>query len=70
MPEPKELGPAQPRIDAGRAELDETAERLSKKPPAAGPHADKSLINEDATPGTGMLPEPNVDENDPVAPSS
>lgn len=24
--------------------------------PAAGPHADPSLINEDATPGTGALP--------------
>ena len=25
--------------------------------PAAGPHADPSLVNEDATPGTGALPE-------------
>jgi len=26
--------------------------------PAAGPHADPSLINPDATPGTGALPAP------------
>jgi hypothetical protein len=25
--------------------------------PAAGPHADPSLVNEDSTPGTGALPE-------------
>ena len=68
MPEPKELGPAQPRVDAGHSEMKEKLR--DPNPPAAGPHADKSLINEDATPGTGMLPEPNVDENDPVAPSS
>jgi hypothetical protein len=27
-----------------------------ERPPAAGPHADPSLINPDATPGTGALP--------------
>ena len=34
------------------------APRRSKAPPppAAGPHADPSLINPDATPGTGALP--------------
>lgn len=26
--------------------------------PAAGPHAKPELTNEDATPGTGMLPDP------------
>lgn len=68
MPLPKELGPAQPRVDAGHSELKNTGE--GKGVPPAGPHGEKSLVNEDATPGTGMLPEPNVDENDPIAPSS
>ena len=30
--------------------------RDPKKPPPAGPHADPSLINPDATPGAGTLP--------------
>lgn len=65
MPLPKELGPAQPRIDAGHSELEKTP--ADAGPPPAGPHADKSLINEDATPGTGMLPDPSPgNEADPA----
>jgi hypothetical protein len=32
-------------------------------PPAAGPHADPSLINPDATPGTGALPPAGENED-------
>jgi hypothetical protein len=32
-------------------------------PPAAGPHADPSLINPDATPGTGALPAAGENED-------
>lgn len=56
MPLPKELGPAQPRVNAGHSEL-EGSEKPAAMPPA-GPHADKSLINEDLTPGAGTLPDP------------
>jgi hypothetical protein len=36
--------------------------------PAAGPHAKPELTNEMATPGAGMLPDPNAPEDDQQAP--
>jgi hypothetical protein len=37
------------RADAGAKPAD--------APPSAGPHAESALVNPDATPGTGALPE-------------
>jgi hypothetical protein len=39
----------------------------SEPAPAAGPHADPALTNEDATPGSGYLPSPG-DEKDAESP--
>ena len=33
------------------------------KAPPAGPHADPALVNPDATPGSGYLPEPSADDD-------
>ena len=44
-----------------------TAREAGKTTPSGGPHAKPQLTNEDATPGTGMLPS----EDDPnIQPSS
>lgn len=48
-------GPREPR-QRGRAES-------ARKPPPAGPHADPSLTNEEATPGAGTLPPPDGEPN-------
>ena len=34
----------------------------SEPAPSAGPHADPALVNPDATPGAGALPEPGEDD--------
>ena len=39
----------------------------AKPAPAAGPHADPALTNEDATPGSGYLPSPG-DNKDAESP--
>lgn len=47
----------------GQGDQDDGRKRKSergKAMPAAGPHADPSLTNPDATPGTGALPEPGA----------
>ena len=36
--------------------------RHSEPAPSAGPHADPALVNPDATPGAGALPEPGEDD--------
>ena len=40
----------------------ENAPKPSDGLPSAGPHADPSLINPDATPGAGSLPSPDEDD--------
>jgi hypothetical protein len=35
----------------------------SDRMPSAGPHADPALMNPDATPGTGALPDPGDHDN-------
>lgn len=40
------------------------------KPPPAGPHADPSLTNEEATPGAGTLPDPDGEPDNGGAVSS
>jgi hypothetical protein len=52
MPQPKDLGPAQPRRNAGEQESPRGGKQ---ERPAAGPHAKDHLTNEDATPGAGSL---------------
>ena len=42
----------------------------SDRLPAAGPHADPSLVNPDATPGAGSLPEVGGGEDDVGSTSS
>lgn len=37
-----------------------------RKMPPAGPHADPSLTNPDATPGTGALTPPDAEDTDSV----
>ena len=41
---------------------DGKARREPQPAPSAGPHADPSLVNPDATPGTGALPSPGEDD--------
>ena len=53
----------------GRASAPADSQPVANPPkpsdlPAAGPHADPSLINPDATPGAGSLPEPGDGEDD------
>jgi hypothetical protein len=43
--------------------LDDRAESPGENMPAAGPHARPSLMNPDATPGTGALPPVGVSED-------
>jgi hypothetical protein len=45
----------------------ERDKRKEKELPSAGPHADPSLTNPDATPGAGTLP-PVGQDDDPIAP--
>lgn len=40
----------------GSGETGDKGDGSAKKPPPAGPHADPSLTNEEATPGAGTLP--------------
>ncbi len=63
-PDPKRSGASQPDpIRGGEpAESPETEEGADL--PSAGPHADPSLINSDATPGAGALPRPGDREED------
>ena len=42
----------------------ENPPKPSDRLPSAGPHADPSLMNEDATPGAGSLPEVGGGEDD------
>ncbi len=56
-------------LQGGRSSAPADSQPIEKpsKPadlPAAGPHADPSLINPDATPGAGSLPEPGSGEDD------
>ena len=46
----------------GRTGTAKVAERRPTQAPAAGPHAEPSLTNPDATPGTGSLPAPVSDD--------
>lgn len=46
--------------DPRDAKPDETSKSETGRP-AAGPHADSELTNEDATPGTGSLPDDTGD---------
>ena len=46
------------------------APKPSDRLPPAGPHADPNLINPDATPGAGSLPEPGGGEDDVGSTSS
>ncbi len=50
-----------PQQETEKTEQPGTAERPSA--PAAGPHAEPSLTNPDATPGTGALPPPGPAED-------
>lgn len=54
--------------DAERREDEAKVEReRAKTTPPAGPHADPRLTNEEATPGTGSLPDPTDGETDPAS---
>ena len=52
--------------DDAKRDTDEAERAKSKAIPPAGPHADPRLTNEEATPGTGSLPEPKEGEVDPA----
>ena len=45
-----------PQSGTQRKEKSGSTERAPDRMPAAGPHADPSLVNPDLTPGTGSLP--------------
>ncbi len=45
-----------PQSGTQRKEKSGSAEHAPDRMPAAGPHADPSLVNPDLTPGTGSLP--------------
>jgi hypothetical protein len=57
-------------LQGGRASAPSNPQKVANPPkpsdrlPAAGPHADPSLMNEDATPGAGSLPEVGGGEKD------
>jgi hypothetical protein len=56
-------------LQGGRSSAPSDSQPVENPPkpsdlPAAGPHADPSLINPDATPGAGSLPEPGGGEDD------
>ena len=47
----------------GHADPSNAKARLDPEPaPSAGPHSDPSLVNPEATPGTGALPSPGEDD--------
>lgn len=54
---------ARPPKDKVSNRGDDKQRGSEKKPPPAGPHADPSLINEEATPGAGTLPPPDGEPN-------
>jgi len=61
MPLPKQLGPAQPRVDAGHSETKPSEGEL-KREPARRP----GLVDKSKTPGAGSLPDdPQGNETDP-----
>ncbi|MEA2934660.1 MAG: hypothetical protein QOD74_1306 [Variibacter sp.] len=62
MPLPKELGPAQPRVNAGHSERKPSGQ--PKEPPRSTPAADAKA--HERTPGTGALADdPQGREVDP-----
>ena len=59
---------AQDAIEGRKTGGDGSAGKPGPEPtPAAGPHADPALTNEDATPGSGYLPSPD-DNKDAESP--
>ena len=50
------------RAIEGRDQPHADKPKTPERPPSAGPHADASLVNPDATPGTGALPSPGDDD--------
>jgi hypothetical protein len=55
---------------AGSEQRDGAAPPFDPDFPAAGPHAKPELTNPDATPGTGLLPDPNRPKDAPDSASS
>jgi hypothetical protein len=54
-----------PKSDGSPAPSKRDAEDASRSPPPpAGPHADPSLTNDEATPGAGTLPPPDGEPGD------
>ncbi len=58
----------QDRTDGG-SEFKEEPDASPQRPPA-GPHAKPELTNRDATPGAGLLPDPDDTANAPDSASS
>lgn len=57
--EKSSINPERPEPQADRAAPQK--DRSGRDIPAAGPHDKPSLTNPDATPGTGVLPEPGAE---------
>jgi hypothetical protein len=58
---------AQDSIEGRKPEAGSAPKSTPAPAPAAGPHADSALTNEDATPGSGYLPSPG-DNKDAESP--
>jgi hypothetical protein len=53
-----------PKADGSPTPSKREAEGGRSPPPPAGPHADPSLTNDEATPGAGTLPPPDGEPGD------